>query len=124
MLDSTTILPADQDDELPVSRRPDLTPLSALLRQRGYTDTARTAVLKYADQLGTLEGCTHLDPAHRADADAILEASWPAIPPTSPAWDKDTWRGEPSRWTITNPSVGLTVGPPELEDKIDRLPAA
>jgi len=99
------------DDTMPVVARPDLTRLAALLCERDYTQHAREHILAYARDLGSLEGCEYLEPVDRADADALLEDAWPAVAPTSHAWDEDVWNGKASRWTIA--PGGLV--PPELE---------
>lgn len=131
MQHSIASLVLDQtDDEFPVSPAPFLGRLTAFLAVHGYTPHAIGIITKYADQIGSLEGLEelgYLDPADRADADAILEASWPAVPFTSPAWDADRVAGLPARWTAANPFIGGKLVPPELDEddsNLDRLPAA
>lgn len=90
------------EESMPVSPMPDLTRLSAELCIRGYTDHARGAVVAYARDLGTLEGCVFIDPGDRADLDAILEGSWAAVPQTSHAWDESPYRDSDRQptWTL------------------------
>lgn len=92
------------EESIPMPRTvaPDLTRLAAELCSREYTDLARGGVLAYARDLGTFEGCPWVDPSDRADLDAILEQSWPAVPQTSSAWDESPWKGPEQQptWTL------------------------
>lgn len=105
----------DEAMPTPLDAAPDLTRLAAELCVREYADNARAGVLAYVRACGTLEGCFWVDPDDRADLDAILEASWPAVGWTSHAWEESPWSEvcrQPA-WTVAD-SEFAAVGAPEL----------
>lgn len=77
-------------EDLPMATAPHTTRLKARLLELGYSQHDREAIVGYAVEVGTLEGCAEVELEDRAELDAILETSWPAVPITSRAWD-DLW---------------------------------
>lgn len=115
--------PSDSLDEtlpedFPMATAPNTTRLKARLLEMGYSQHDREAIVGYAVQVGTLEGCLEVDGEDRAELDAILEAAWPAVPLTSHAWD-DLW-ATPRQVSVYDGSDLAGV----VEEWGDRLDAA
>jgi hypothetical protein len=64
--------------------------LGVLLEDHHYSAYAKARILAYTAREGTPTGCRYLDREDEADAEQVFADSLPAVPPDSPAWDRDT----------------------------------